>query len=636
MRRLFLTAALGALLLAACSAPTPDPVTPAAPAPVSGDPPTATPIPHAEALRLALVGTPTEVNAWALFDEAGASYANYALRDGDYPRLARLSIPAREVEPYVAESIPPVIAEGNAMVATASLRPALLWSDGSPLTAHDIVFTVEIAQAFQLQLDWNAAYPPVLERVEAVDEQTVKFHFNGPVHVGNWQYGILQGPIVSRAYWSPKLAAALSQLPSAESSAALNELKARAAELQSYIDADNAQLQVAVPGSADAASLTARITRNQNDLNSVNAKLLKAQDGYAAALAIARAALFALDDEGEPTFGPFLRARRDGNTFTREANPNYPFEKPHYDRAVYTLYDGFAAANLALTQSGAEVLLAASGAGQEPNAPSHPTASARFLVFNPQSQTWSGRALRTALACLIDKQAMLSGQEWAYDGFLPPGPWQESEPRLPCAGQPRAERIREAARLLQEAGYTWAQTPTPDQAGAGLKLPDGSDFPPASLLTAAPEYDLWRANSAAYIEAQARHLGIPLVRQELDIAALRYAVYSSGEYDLAILGWQLSEYPGYLCDWFGPGARFRYVNERITSACMTLRASADLEAARGAARMLQTAVMGDLPFVPLYLRRGFDGQRQVTYPFGSVLNGLAGLYGAPSLAIPAP
>jgi ABC-type transport system substrate-binding protein len=636
MRRLILIAALGALL-AACSAPTPAPAALTLPEPVSADPPTATPIPHAEALRLALVGAPTEVNAWALFDEAGANYANYALHDGEYPRLARLSIPAREVEPYVAESIPAVTAEGNFMAASVRLRPGLQWSDGSPLTARDIVFTVETAQAFQLQLDWSAAYPPdLLERVEAVDDRTVKFHFNGPIHTGNWQYGVLQGPILSHAYWSSKLAPALGRLPTVESTAALNELKARAAELQSYIDVDNAQLQVAVPGSADAASLTARITRNQNDLNSVHQKLSRAQDEYDAALAAARAALFALDDEGEPTFGPFLRARRDGNTFTREANPLYPFEAPNYDRAVYTLYDGFAEANQALAQSDANVLLSASGAGQEANAPSHPTSSARFLVFNPRSQGWSGRALRTALACLLDKQAMLSGQEWAYDGFLLPGPWQEGEPRLACAGQSSAGRIREAARLLKEAGYTWAQEPTPEQAGAGLKLPDGSDFPPAVLLTTTPEYDLWRANAGVYIETQARSLGIPLVRQEVDSAALRYAVYSSGEYDLAILGWQLSEHPGYLCEWFGQDGPFGYADEKITSACLTLRGSADLDAARGAARMLQTVLLEDLPFIPLYLRQGFDGRRQVAYPFGSVLNGLSGLYGAPVLAIPAP
>jgi ABC-type transport system substrate-binding protein len=231
---------------------------------------------------------------------------------------------------------------------------------------------------------------------------------------------------------------------------------------------------------------------------------------------------------------------------------------------------------------------------------------------------------------------MLSGQEWAYDGFILPGPWQEGDPRSTCSGQSRGERIRKAVSLLKEAGYTWTQEPTLDQAGAGLKLPDGTDFPAVRLLTTSPEYDLWRANSGAYIEMQAQYLGIPLTRQELDIETLRYAVYSTGDYDAAILGWQLSEYPGYLCEWFGEDGLFTYTSEKLKSACLTLGWTTDLGTARQSAREIQSILMADLPFIPLYLHQGFDGRRKVTYPFGTVLNGLSGLYGAPFLAIPAP
>jgi ABC-type transport system substrate-binding protein len=627
------------LLLASCSGPTPAPVALALPVSVAAQPPsTATPIPHAEALRFALVGEPTDVNAWALFDEAGASYANYVLRSDEFPRLYRLSIPAREFEPFIADGMPTaVMQEGDFLTASAALRSGLKWSDGSPLTAQDVVFTIDTAQTFQLGLDWLSAYPPdLLDRVEAVNATTIKFYFEGPIHVGNWQYGALQGPILSQAYWAPKLTVATTLLPSADLTASLNKLKASSVELQSRIDTDNAQLLAAVPNSADAAELTARINRNQADLNSVNGKLAKTQDQYDAAVAEARAALFALDDEGEPIFGPFLRASRDGDTFTREANPHYPFGEPNYDRVVYKIYDGFAAANQAYGQADVNTLLTPYGAGQDASAPSYPTGSARFLVFNPASRLFANRGLRTALSCLLDKSAMLSGQEWAYDGFILPGPWQEGDPRSTCSGQSRGERIRKAVSLLKEAGYTWTQEPTLDQAGAGLKLPDGTDFPAVRLLTTSPEYDLWRANSGAYIEMQAQYLGIPLTRQELDIETLRYAVYSTGDYDAAILGWQLSEYPGYLCEWFGEDGLFTYTSEKLKSACLTLGWTTDLGTARQSAREIQSILMADLPFIPLYLHQGFDGRRKVTYPFGTVLNGLSGLYGAPFLAIPAP
>ena len=104
MRRLFLCASLGMLLLASCSAPAPVPVisSPQGPEAAPTTTPTTTALPHAEALRFALVGQPTQVNAWALFDEAGASYANYALHSDEVPRLYRLSVPTREFEPYIA------------------------------------------------------------------------------------------------------------------------------------------------------------------------------------------------------------------------------------------------------------------------------------------------------------------------------------------------------------------------------------------------------------------------------------------------------------------------------------------------------------------------------------------------------
>ena len=71
MRRLFKAAALLTLLLASCS---PQPVPVAEPTGLSS--PTADQAPaHASEIRFALIGAPTNVNVWALFDEAGASHA---------------------------------------------------------------------------------------------------------------------------------------------------------------------------------------------------------------------------------------------------------------------------------------------------------------------------------------------------------------------------------------------------------------------------------------------------------------------------------------------------------------------------------------------------------------------------------
>ena len=276
--------------------------------------PTATVPVHADAIRFALIGQPVDVNAWAWFDEEGADYATRALHSDEYPRLYRLSVPAREFEAFIAEGRPSAIAQdGDLLSATVRLRPSMQWSDGSPLTARDVAFTVNTALGFRLGLDWRSAYDPArLDHAEALDDLTVKFYFKGPLDVGDWQYGALQGPILSQAFWSPKLTGASALLPGVDLLQSLDAAKARAAELQGFIDADNTQLLKSLPNSADASELRARIQRHQDDLNAANSQTAKLQDEVDSALAAARAALYALEDDGEPTFGPFLRAEKNG------------------------------------------------------------------------------------------------------------------------------------------------------------------------------------------------------------------------------------------------------------------------------------------------------------------------------------
>jgi ABC-type transport system substrate-binding protein len=593
---------------------------------------------HADAIRFGLVGQPTGVNAWARFDEAGAIYANYALHADEYPRLYRLSTPAREFKPFIADGLPSAIAQdGDLLSAAVKLQANLRWSDGSPLTAQDVAFTANTALAFRLGLDWRSAYTPErLDHAEAVDALTVKFYFKGPINVGDWQYGLLQGPILSQAFWSPKLTEASALLPSADLLKSLDDAQARATELQGFIDADNAQLLKSVPNSTEANELKARIQRHQNDLNAANSEAAKLQDEVDAALGAARAALYALPDMEEPTFGPFLRAEKSGETFTRSVNSLYPLERPNYDRAVYTVFDNLDAASKAFQSGEVDVVLGPRGAAQVPSAPSYPTSSARFLVFNPDKEVLTDPAFRSALACILDVNALLSGQEWAYAAFVLPGPWLKEGTSLPCSGLPRAERITKAVEILKQAGYSWGREPTTDQAGSDLRTPDGQPFPPVTLLTTTPGVDLSRSNIAAGIEVQARALGIPLSRQEVSSETLRYSVYSSRDYDMAILGWTLSEYPGYLCDWFQAPSPFADSGDRLKSACEALNSTADLGTAYQAADEIQTSLFESLPFIPLYLRVGYENYQHVTYPFEATLNGLSGLYGAPSLAIPAP
>jgi ABC-type transport system substrate-binding protein len=215
---------------------------------------------------------------------------------------------------------------------------------------------------------------------------------------------------------------------------------------------------------------------------------------------------------------------------------------------------------------------------------------------------------------------------------------------LPCFGTTGDARLTEAIRLLKVAGYSWEGEPASGISGSGLKGPAGNVLPILTLLTV--EQDLMREMAAQYIAQQAEILGLSIEVQIGSLDELLYVVYSSGDYDLALLGWHLSSYPSYLCDWFMPLDRnpFAYNGnsftlgggERLLSACEAWSQVSDLEMARTYAFEVQSALMENLPFIPLYTTIRVDAYRNIRYPFAQIVDGLGDLYGAPGLVMPAP
>jgi ABC-type transport system substrate-binding protein len=257
-----------------------------------------------------------------------------------------------------------------------------------------------------------------------------------------------------------------------------------------------------------------------------------------------------------------------------------------------------------------------------------------FLALNPARTELADPALRRALACVIDPHTMVGEGALPFGSFVPSGPWSDNEQLPPCLDMPAELRIQNAAQILNQAGYTWRLAPAETPGAATLILPGGFLLRPLVLLTTAAEDDPLRFQAAQYIAQQAGVLGISTTLQALDPHSLRYAVYSTAGYDLALLSWRLGEYPAYLCDWFLPPAPFTYQDERLQAGCQSMRSTADLPAALQAAYEIQSALLEDLPLIPLYQGVQYEAIQNVTYPFDSVENGISGLYGAPELAVP--
>jgi peptide/nickel transport system substrate-binding protein len=653
IRRLLQTATFLALLLASCG-PKPAIVKPTES--ISTTPETPASSAHADEIRFAVVGEPSaDVNVWALFDEKGASYANYAVHNEIWPRLYAVSIPELEFTLLAAKDMPsPVTQAGEFYTASVNLRDDLKWTDASAFKAEDIVFTVQTALAFELTFDWKTFYNPAyLDHAEALNAHTVKFYFKQKPNVAVWQYGILQAPLVQKAYWESKVSKPAAYLPDGNLRAQIADTQSKLILVQKTIAEIYALMPTLKKNGPDYRKAEADLKRNQGDLDATNNLLAQLQRDYATRLSAAQSALFSLDHGAEPTLGVWMAGKTQANIVTNTANKTFPFGEPHFDRAVYKFFGTENEAVAALQNDEVDSILNPDGISPETanslandaslKVVSNQRNSARFLVFNHSRFIFSEPAFRSALDCVINRNVLtekyLGGAAMPMDTFVLPGAgfWYNAEAKNQCSGMDDAMRIQTAVSLLKSAGFTWTKEPTATEPGQGLLTPQGKAYPDVTLLAPSADFDVQRANAAGYIEGQARTLGIPLTKQLVDSDTILYAVYSSGNYDMALLGWRLSEYPSYLCAWFQPwnANPFHYNEDKPKSACDAFESATEIEDARAASFDVQSLFEKDLPMIPLYTTITHDVYRHLSYSFAP-LGGLTSLFGAPLLAVPAP
>lgn len=647
LRRFLPTLWLAASLLTACQpGATPSPLVDLA----STSTPAATPIPHADAIHLALVGETNLTNVWAYYDEPGADYNNRAVQAEFWPSLFRASPVTGAFEPYLAGTVTPLEPDSGFLASSVTLRANLFWSDGSPLTAEDVAFTVNTALKFQLGLDWSAAYDAdVLDHAEAINGQTVRFYFRTQPSIEDWQYGALQGPIVHAAYWAPKLIAAAGMLnPNPELDQEILDLQNERARLERELNDLLSQLAFLDPASAAFSEVNAQTYKKQDEINSLDARIEDKRVETESVFVVARQVLYELSAQDEPTFGPFIPARRAADEFENVINPYYPFTPPNFDRAIYRVHADEESAVQALYAGDVNVILDADGVsapregeripsaatGVEPHKPSFARSNLRVLAFNLNQPALADVNLRRAIVCMSDGRT-LSSVHYPDGLILSASQFGvASEVRFPCANLTLPERLAEAVRILEQAGYAWDVKPVWDgapRAGSGLKR-GGVNLPGMTLLVA--QEDPVRVEVANMAADWMRVIGLDVKVESAGASELMVRVFDSGQFDMTVLGWRLARVPSYLCDWFGAGNFYGYQRIELTQHCAAFGSALDLDVARQEALVIESLLAQDLPLAPLYSEVGYDLYAGVTYPFANVLDGLTGIYGAPWLAIP--
>ncbi len=629
--------------------PTPEPTQPPA-APVS-------PAQRADVIRMAMLSDIDGLNPWYYNDITGSSYWNAVILQFAYPTLFTLSDQRWDWAPFVADGLPETpVQEGDLWVGTVRLKPGLTWSDGSPLTAQDVAFTANTALTFAFAGNWVGWYNPALmDRAEVVDDLTVKFYYKVTPGLAIWQYGTLVGPFVNKAYWEPKIADILAQAEALDPTAA--DFLDKVTPLQQAVEA--------IPNDNEPYFGPIKFKRWEPGAYVES----EANDQYA--FIGTREEEFVNGAYRESNSGELNQNRPYDFTLYGEASGDKALDLtygPYFQTFLFPVYSQDAA-YLALQNGEVDIVLNPSGVSQgivdqlKANPDVQIVRNAqngfRYIEFNqarPFFKDAQGLAMRQAIACQIDldflTQNVLQRQVEPVYTLVPAGLTYWHNPDVPvyCKGMTPDQRINEAVRILKEAGFTWDVEPsyTVGSAfdsgvtyGEGLKLPDGTAFPEITLQAPGPGYDPLRATSAVYIEQWMRQLGIPLTLNYTPFNTIR-ANENSGDFDIIMLGWGLSAFPSYLCDFFtgatgvGDGSdNIAYVSPKLNEACNRWYQESDMVKAKDLAFEMQNILATELPYITLFSPPITDAYlNTIQFPYTDVFDGLQGLYSSAYMVMP--
>ena len=319
---------------------------------------------------------------------------------------------------------------------------------------------------------------------------------------------------------------------------------------------------------------------------------------------------------------------------------------PHFDAVTFKVYEQQLPAIIDLRSDLIDYIL--SPQGIDPSLRKHltgpittienPASQVRFLGFNLRRAPFDSREFRQALGTLIDREflANIVLQKIAFPvhTFVPETNrfWLNPDALQVGRDLTREQRINNAVGLLEGAGFSWDQTPRFDQAtgvvpGLGIRLPNGEPMPEITLMAPAASFDPLRASAAVWIERWLNEAGIPVKTRLGDSSNVLRKVFGERDFEMALIGGNLSDYPAYLEVLFqseGGANAWGYQDADFDALVAEFLGEPDLEPAQSKARQLQTLIAEDLPVVALFNVPVLEVYRGdlVQWAFTDSLNGL--------------
>ncbi|MBN1440030.1 MAG: ABC transporter substrate-binding protein [Anaerolineales bacterium] len=608
--------------------------------------------------RIGILAQPSQGNVWGI--NALPTYWDLAVQSPMRLSLFGVSDQRFQLIPQVAADFAsPLAQEGDVWVSTVKLREGIRWSDGEPLTAGDVAFTLNTSLRFGLTGgNWSVwADGDYLKSVEAPDDLTVKLVYSAKPGMASHEWGTLTATIACEHYWAPLVEEAA----------------------QGLADPDRPERGVEDPGWA----------------------------AYLARRSEAAEKLFALADEDEPLAGAFLFSREEAGSFLelkankqyffsgvafegyengayRESKPKgYTFSAygtpegaqafayksgPFAAKALYSVYGDLNAAVLALQNGEIDILLNPQGLPKglaesvqdDPNLAvvQNESVAFRFLGFNTRREPMGDAAFRQAVATLIDREfltdTILQGVAYPVYSFVPEANADWYKPDLPRWGftpdgapMTRAERMDKAVEILVAAGYSWSDGSIPVwdaesaavRAAGTLVTPDGDKMATLELLSFSYSADPLRATFALWIAQWLNEFGIPIRVQPLGFNALFSRTIQQQDFDMFLLGNQAGLFPSYLRNFWhsreaakGGWNAGGYSNRAFDQLSDQLLSCGSYTECKPIADQIQVLIATAVPWIPLFDTGIYEiYNRRVEFPYTQTYGGLQYLYGLPSV-----
>lgn len=596
--------------------------------------PQAVPWQEGAVYRIGVFEDATTTNYWAANGPDNTVWNSYMLPG----RLALYGLTPKyfSFTPVLAAAMPdPLTQEGDYWVVTIPLRQDIVWSDGTPVSAKDVAFTAMTVKKFGLiSGNWGNWYDfSYLDRIEAVDDFTVKYYFHTKPGLARYEWGVLQAPILAAHYWEPVVAEAAAPIDALGENPSEEDLTAAQAEAQDNLFAH-------VP---DGEPLAGAFLLSKWEKGAF-LESMKNETYYATGLVVEQWANGAYRDSTGLVVGEI------------EGDPEVTYEVgPHVDSVVFTLYGSQDAAILALKNGEVDFVLNPLGlqrglANQirtDPNLTviENNVNGFRYLAFNHRRRPMNDCSFRQAVAVLIDKEfvtkTILQGVAFPLYTFVPAGnkAWYfDDVPKL-GQGLSREQRTNLAREILKQAGYTWegGVEPTWDAdnrqvvAGGHLIMPDGTPVPPLTMPAPSPGYDPLRSTFAIWIETWLNEFGIPLSANLAGFNVIVPIIFTEQNFDMYILGWSLGLFPDYLYDFFAEEQAVPdgnnaagYVNPEFEALAKQLLECDSFESCKEISDQIQLLLATEVPYVLLFDTGIIEAYRSaaVEYPFTNMLSGL--------------